>query len=227
MVFLWFSYELWGSLLPNLKAILSKFKSLCHRGFLCFFPKTFNWISLLAGLQFHHDPVEISIRFLWCTFGFLMNCDGVSCQNQKHFDWHSITLPSMFPLVFLWIWIECRLQQAFNFTTILLRFQFVSHGFLLVVIWIVRESPAKFQSIHKQFQSLCHIGSIWCSDEFQLIFASIMPPTSPRSCWDFNLFRMVFLWFSYELWGSRLPNFKVIRANFQSLCYRSVLWLSF
>ena len=157
MVFLRFSYELWGNRLPTFKVFLKNFNHFAKDVSFSFL-KTFNWISLPAGFQLHHDPVEISIRFLWCSLSFRMNCEGIACQLSQHSYRISITLPKRFPSVFLRLSIEFRFQQASNFTTILLRFQFVSYCFSYVFLWIVRESPANFQSIRKEFQSLCQRG---------------------------------------------------------------------
>ena len=78
----------------------------------------------------------------------------------------------------------------------------------------MKESPAKFQSILTEFQSLCQRGFFQFSWDFDLNFASSRSPTSPRSCQDFNSFPMVFLRFSYELWMNRLPSFKAFLKNF-------------
>ena len=126
--FLMFSYELWENRLPTFKAFLKNFKHFAKE--LSFsFLTTFNWISLPAGLQLNHDPVEISIRFLWFSLGFRKNCERIACQLSKHSSRISITLPKRFPSVFLRLSIEFRFQQDSNSTTILLRFQFVSYGF--------------------------------------------------------------------------------------------------
>ena len=129
MVFLRFSYELCGNRLPTFKAFLKNFKHFAKE-VSCSFLKTFNWILLPAGLQLHHEPVEISIRFLWFSEGFLMNCKRIACQFSKHSSIIFITLPKRFPSLILRLSIEFRFQQDSNFTTILLRFQFVFYGFL-------------------------------------------------------------------------------------------------
>ena len=162
MVFLRCSYELWENRLPIFKAFLKNFKHFAKEVSFSF-PKTFNWISLPAGFQLHHDPVEMSIRFLWFSKGFLMNCERIACQFSKHSSRISSTLPKRFPSVFLRRSIEFRFQQDSNFTTILLRFQFVSYGFPKVFLWIVRVSPANFQSIPQEFQALCHRGFLQSS----------------------------------------------------------------
>ncbi len=144
MVFVWFSYELWGNRLPNFKTFLKNFNYFakevsfvknfkknfnhCAKEVSCCFLETFDWISLPAGFQLHDDPVEISISFLWFSTDFRMNCEGIACQPSKHSSWISITLPKRFPSVFLIISIEFRFHQS-NFTTILLGFQFISYGF--------------------------------------------------------------------------------------------------
>jgi hypothetical protein len=213
MVFRRFSYELWKNRLPIFKAFLKNFQHFAKEVSFSFL-KTFNWISLPAGLQLHHDPVEISIRFLWFSEGFLMNCERIACQFSKHSSRISSTLPKRFPAVFQRLSIEFRFQQDCNFTRILLRFQFVSYGFPKVFLWIVRESLANFQSIPPEFPTLCQRGFLQFSKDFQLNFASSRIATSPGSCWDFNSFPMVFLRFSYELWRNRLPSFEAFLKNF-------------
>ena len=78
----------------------------------------------------------------------------------------------------------------------------------------MKESPANFQSMPKEFQSLCQRGFLQLFSDFQLNFVSSNLPTSRRSCWDFNLFPVVFLRFSYELWRNRLPSFEAFLKNF-------------
>ena len=81
--FHWYSFELRRNRLPNYKAFLKNSNHFAIKvsfGFL----KTFYWISLPAGFQLHHDSVEIPIRFLWFSFGVLMNREGIACQLSKH-----------------------------------------------------------------------------------------------------------------------------------------------
>ena len=73
MVFLRFSYELWGNRLPTFKAFLKNFNRFAKESSFSFL-KTFKWISLPAGFQLNDDSVEISIRVPWFFLRFQSLC---------------------------------------------------------------------------------------------------------------------------------------------------------
>ena len=97
MVFLKLSYELWGNRLPTFKSFLKNYNRFAKTVSFSFL-ETFKSISLPAGFQFNHDPVEITIRVsFWFSFGFLMNCKGIACELSQHSSIISSTLPKRFP----------------------------------------------------------------------------------------------------------------------------------